>query len=240
MQHTITTMALLALLSLGAQSAAAETRETLTKEGYSAQRGETSDVPQFKVNDDAPAMKSAHGDKTARKAPGDARAKLNQDFWIFDASTRILDDFDRDGFYTRIELTFDADTVYESADVFAVLYLSLEGGDWIEYGSTSVFSIYGNSGTDEYYFDSDLVSGFPTGYYDVLIDLYDDFDGQLVASFGPAESADLFDLPLESQSLDSSVETIVVVSEEGGGATGIAALGLLGLLALRRRLARSE
>ena len=138
--------------------------------------------------------------RLSRKSPSGAPAEmLNQDFWIFDARTAIAGDLDRDGFYTRLELDFDADTNYEEAWVYAVLYLSLEGGPWVEYGVTDVFDIYGASGNDTYYFDADLVSGFATGYYDVLIELYDDYNGRLVAEFGPAESAELFDLPLESE-----------------------------------------
>lgn len=177
------------------------------------------------------------GARLDRKAPTPADAEaLNQDFWIYDANTAIAGDLDGDGFYTRLELDLDADTVFESAWVYAVLYLSLEGGAWTEYGVTDVFDIYGASGGDEYYFDADLVSGFPTGYYDVLIELYDDYDGRLVATLGPADSADLFDLPLESETADAPDEPVVIVTDEGGG--GSAGVGLIALLSIalwRRR-----
>lgn len=171
------------------------------------------------------------GARLDRKAPTSASPEsVNQDFWIYDARTAIAGDLDGDGFYTRLELEFDADTVYDSAWVYAVLYLSLEGGAWTEYGETVVFDIYGSSGGDEYYFDVDLVSGFPTGYYDVLIELYDDYDGRLVATLGPAGSADLFDLPLESETADAPIEPVVIITDEGGG--GSAGLGLVALLSL--------
>ncbi|MEN7343046.1 MAG: choice-of-anchor H family protein [Pseudomonadota bacterium] len=225
-------------LMASAISAASETRDVSSRQGLVSEKGNSDIVAEYKSSGDGVTVKGNGGDKLSRKAPNrDASQSLNQDFWIFDARADIFDDFDADGFFTRLELTFDADTVFNSADVYAVLYLSLEGGDWIEYGATNTFRINGSSGNDEYFFDSDLVSGFPTGYYDVLIDLYDDFDGSLVASFGPAESAELFDLPLESQNLDSVAPPVVVVSNEGGG--GSAGLGLLamlgGLAALRRR-----
>ena len=125
---------------------------------------------------------------------------------------------------------------YDSAWVYAVVYLSLEGGDWIEYGETAVFDIYGASGGDAYYFDADLVSGFPTGYYDVLIELYDDYDGSLVATFGPSQSPDLFDLPLESETVDAPVEPVVIITDEGGGGSaGVALLTLLSVALLWRR-----
>lgn len=188
------------------------------------------------------AIVSGKGGINADKPPRARTESINQDFWIFDATAVIRDDFDGDGFYTRVELTFDADTVYSGANVYAVLYLSLEGGEWIEYGETDLFEIYGQSGNDSYFYDTDLISGFPPGYYDVLIELYDDFDNRLVADFGPADTNQLFDLPLESVGNDSPGTPIVVISNEGGGgASGIAALaGLLALIGLRRSRKRFD
>ncbi len=211
--------------------------EVLVSEGRTGADGARKDGASAELTRKPNQPSRGDGARLDRKPPTAAAAEsLNQDFWIYDASTALVGDLDRDGFYTRIELDFDADTAYESAWVYAVLYLSLEGGDWIEYGETAVFDIYGASGGDEYFFDADLVSGFPTGYYDVLIELYDDFDGRLVATLGPAESADLFDLPLESETADAPVEPVVIITDEGGG--GSAGLGLIALLSLalwRRR-----
>lgn len=210
--------------------------EVLVEQGKKADEGQRKPGKEAQLSSKSTAPERGAGARLQRKAPTPADAlSINQDFWIFDATTAIAGDLDGDGFYTRLELDFDADTVYDQAWVYAVVYLSLEGGDWIEYGETAVFDIYGASGGDEYYFDADLVSGFPTGYYDVLIELYDDFDGRLVATFGPAQSADLFDLPLESETVDAPVEPIVVVTEEGGGSAGLALLGLLSVALLWRR-----
>jgi hypothetical protein len=162
---------------------------------------------------------------------------VNQDFWIYDARAGIVFDYDGDGFFTRLELDIDADTYFQSADVFAVIYLSLEGGPWNELTETDLFSIFGQSADDEYYVDTDLISGFPPGYYDVLIELYDDFDGRLVAVYGPSDDIDLFELPLESQTNDDppGTEVIIVETNEGGGAGGPLMLGALAFaLALRR------
>lgn len=211
--------------------------EVLATQGRTGTDGKRKDAgaPELTRKSAPPAR--GDGARLDRKAPTTADAEsVNQDFWIYDANTAIAGDLDGDGFYTRLELDLDADTVYESAWVYAVLYLSLEGGAWTEYGETAVFDIYGASGGDVYFFDVDLVSGFPTGYYDVLIELYDDYDGRLVATLGPADSADLFDLPLESETLDEPFEPVVIITDEGGG--GSAGLGLVTLLSLalwRRR-----
>ncbi|MEO0971882.1 MAG: choice-of-anchor H family protein [Pseudomonadota bacterium] len=220
-------------LTATAQDAPNPDAETLATQGLVSQR--QADQP---VSTITRKPERGAGDKVARKAASVAPSQaLNLDYWVFDAFAVIHDDLDFDGFHTRIELTFDVDTVFEQADVYAVLYLSLEGGPWTEYGVTDTFRIFGASGADDYFFDADLVSGFPTGYYDVLIEIYDTFDGRLVADFGPEDTAALFDLPLESISLDASNEPAVIVSSQGGGGSaGIISLGgLLAALALRRR-----
>lgn len=151
----------------------------------------------------------------------------NMDFWIYDASVELYADLDRDGFYYGVDLTFDADTVYDVADVYAVLYLSYDLGPWNEYASTEDFTIYGASGEDQYSIETELVSGYPTGGYDILIELFDTFDGTFVASFGPDDSSQLSNLPLEDIGRDTPQSTTIIVDDHGGGS-----LGLLGLLAL--------
>ena len=228
---------------------ATNTEATDTNTKPEAEPGTTQQSSQGYVRDrtgrDDSAAKTAAGttpkagNGSARKSASPAPESVNVDFWIYDARTVIRDDFDGDGFFTRVELTFDADTIFASADVFAVLYLSLEGGAWVEYGETDVFDIFGTSGNDEYFFDTDLLSGFPPGSYDILIELYDAFDNSLAAVYGPEDDLDLFDLPLESVGNDGPAAPIVVSNTEGGGG----ALGLLGvislaLLVLGRRVSR--
>jgi hypothetical protein len=126
-----------------------------------------------------------------------------------------------------IKLDFDADTIYNVADVYAVLYLSYEFGPWNEYASTNDFTIFGASGDDAYFVETELVSGYLTGEYDILIELFDAFDGTFVASFGPDESSSLAFLPLEDVNRDTPPGTTIIINEGGGGSSG-----LLGLLAL--------
>ena len=152
----------------------------------------------------------------------------NTDFWIYDANVELFSDFDRDGYYFGIDLDFDADTVYGEADVYAVIYLSYDFGPWNEYASTEDFTIFGSSGGDEYVIESELVSGYRTGDYDILIELFDAYDGTYVASFGPDESSKMSFLPIEDAGRDTPPGTSVVVNHGGGGG----ALGFLGLLTL--------
>lgn len=164
---------------------------------------------------------SAVGSQTIARTP-------NVEFWIYDASVELYSDLDRDGFYYGIDLTFDADTVYSEADVYAVIYLSYDYGPWNEYASTDDFQIFGASSTDTYSIDTELLSGYQTGDYDMLIELFDNYDGSFVASFGPEDSSELSYLPLEDAGRDTPPGTTAIIVNEGGGGS----LGLTGLLAL--------
>jgi len=177
----------------------------------------------------------------SREAAGDtppsARATAG-DFWIYDADVILFGDDDRDGYYFGIDLLFDADTVWSSARVYAVMYLSLDGGPWNEYAATEDFRIDGATSGDEYVLVTELQSGYPTGDYDLLIELYDADTGWFLADYGPESSSALSFLPLEDFNRDAPVvDRPVTVSEGrgGGGAAGV--LPLLGLAALawRRR-----
>jgi hypothetical protein len=139
-------------------------------------------------------------------------------FWFYTADIVLFNDDDLDGFYWGIDLLFDADTYYEVADVYAVVYLSYEGGPWNEYAVTDSFSIFGASGGDEYVLVTELMSGYPTGYYDVLIELFDSYDGAFLASFGPEDTSELSFLPLEDANQDDPhIDNPVVVIHGGGG-----------------------
>ncbi|MEW8507372.1 MAG: choice-of-anchor H family protein [Candidatus Thiodiazotropha sp.] len=146
---------------------------------------------------------------------------------IFDAHAVISRDDDDDGFYHRLKVVFDADTSDDEIWVYARLYLSLEGGPWNHYYTTDLFPITGDASDDEYEVVTRLLDGYPTGYYDVLIELYDaDFD-LLEVNYGPYEDSDLAVLPLEDSYRDDYHD------HGGGGATGLFTL-LLGLMALQR------
>lgn len=160
-----------------------------------------------------------------------AARSLDHDFWIFDADIVLFNDEDDDGFYHGIDLLFDADTIYSAAEVYAVVYLSLDFGPWNEYAATEDFWIFGASGTDEYVLVTELMSGYPTGEYDLLIELFDAVDNSFLASFGPEDSAELAYLPLEDFDRDAPfVEPRVTVSHGGGGSADVWTIALLLLI----------
>ena len=166
------------------------------------------------------------------KSSAMASMTATSNFWFYTADVVLFNDHDLDGHYFGIDLLFDVDTYFPAADVYAVLYLSLEDGPWNEYAATEVFSIHGASGDDEYIVVTELVTGYPTGSYDILVELFDAYDNSFAASYGPFDTPELTFLPLEDAEWDTPYLPPTVVVTEGGGSLGW--LSLLSLLFVRR------
>lgn len=243
--RTMLALALCSLMLIGAAAALAEenTRQSITTQGLKSEVDNGGGVTTYdeygaeatgKTRDSkARAADSAKSSNTESRTP-------NTDFWFYTADVELFSDQDRDGYFYGIDLLFDADTVYTVADVYAVVYLSQDGGPWEEYAVTDTFTIYGASSEDEYVIVTELISGYPTGSYDILIELFDTFDGSFVADIGPADTAELAYLPLEDADRDAPVvhtTTTVIVDEGGGGSVGWLALLGLALIGARRRQA---
>lgn len=140
------------------------------------------------------------------------------DFSIYGATALLQDDYDNDGFYKTFTVSFDADiysyTPNQLGEVYALLYISKNGGPWIHYYTTDDFLIEGNSPLDEYEIITSFLSGYPTDYYDILIDLYQRGYSDIVTSYSSDDSNNLYALPLESENFDEPyTETYVEVTE---------------------------
>jgi hypothetical protein len=160
----------------------------------------------------------------------------NVDFWFYSADVVLFNDQDRDGYYHGIDLLFDADTYYTVAEVYAVVYLSFEGGPWNEYGATENFTIFGTSSDDDYVLVSELLEGYPTGSYDILVELFDAYDDSFLAWIGPEDTSELAFLPLEDANRDAAVvPEVIVVNRGGGGSLGWLLILALALTAAARR-----
>jgi len=235
----------LVVLSLAAAGQAADVddeskRTTVTSQGLVSEGGANADKEPSTDEHKSLTFTGSRGKSTRaagqQKLSEGGAASPNEDFWIYSVDVELFLDRDGDGYYTGIDLQFDADTYYDAADVYAVLYLSYEYGPWNEYAETETFAIYGASAGDEYVVETDLVEGYPAGSYDILIELYDTYDDALVATLGPEDSSQLSILPLEDIGRDAPAGTTqIVVNSGGGGSFGwTLMLGLLVASALRR------
>ena len=166
------------------------------------------------------------------RGPSLAEALTSGDHWIFDADVALFDDLDNDGYYAFLSIRIDADTFFNSAFVYAVIYLSDDGEHFEHFYTTADFEINGATSDDEYFVETELVSGYPPGLYDMIIELYDADLGVFMDEFGPAQSASLELLALEDIRFDEP-QTVIVVEEGGGGA--VSWWMLLGLLAFLLR-----
>ena len=160
---------------------------------------------------------------------------LDHEFWIYDAQVTLYSDPDFDGYYHHFSVEFDADTVFEHADVYARLYLG-RGEVFNEYHTSSVFHIDGESSDDSFEVDSELLTGFPSGDYEMLIELYDALNDELVATLDGNSDADLYSLTLESTDFEEVyVEPTVVIVHENGGSMAYLTLLLLPLALYRQQ-----
>ncbi len=144
------------------------------------------------------------------------------DFAIYGATSFLQDDYDNDSFYQTFTVAFDADiysyTENQLGEVYALLYISKNGGPWTHYFTTNSFIIEGDSELDEYEVITTFLSGYSSDYYDVLIDLYQVGYSGIVASYSSDDSNALYALPLESADYDEPyAETYIEVVETSGG-----------------------
>lgn len=162
------------------------------------------------------------------------------DYTLYDATTDLISDFDYDGFYHRFNVAIDADTVFDTSLIYVRLYLSYEGGPWNHYASSNDYLIHGDSADDTFIIETELADGFPAGYYDVRIELYDAYTHEWLLSYGPYNDDSLSALPLEDNYYDDGydnygfpIETQVVFS--GNGSMGWLLLLIPAFLITARR-----
>lgn len=237
--RTTLSIMLLLLTAVGMAQTTTESRQSLTSQGKDIARGSVGYGAVY-TELDALQTTGTRGKNSARSAQQKLGAANSQavdpNFWFYDVDVALFSDFDHDGYYFGIDLWFDADTTYAVADVYAVLYLSYEYGPWNEYAVTDNFTLFGSVGTDDYVVETELISGYLPGNYDILIELFDAYDDTYLTSIGPDETSELSILPLEDSTYDavSVGPTQVVVNSGGGGSFSL--LLLFGLLAVRMTL----
>jgi hypothetical protein len=172
---------------------------------------------------------------TLSSMPRPEAEAFNQEFWIFDAWVEFYSDDDGDGYFNYFSVEFDADTGYTAAEVYARLYL---GKDEVfkEYHSTTNFNIFSDNSDDSFVVESELLNGFSSAEYEVLIELYDAYSDELVAVYDGNDDADLYLLSLESKEYETPQ---VIVIREHGGSVSLWGFVLLSLLLIMRQYSRA-
>jgi hypothetical protein len=161
---------------------------------------------------------------------------------IDEVTTTLLIDDDADGHYSQFRISFDPDANIDGNLVYAKVWLRAAGDTWIEEHTSEDFLVDASGEADVYSFTVDWISGYPTSFYDVQIDLYESASGLLVASAG-SERPELAEIPLEDQSRDIRPNPPTLgsggnasSSERGGGSFALLWLVLLlGLGVARER-----
>jgi len=121
-------------------------------------------------------------DTTLRRQARSANHGSSVNFSIFDAWVELSGDEDGDGYFHRITTSFDADVNSPLETVYAKLYLSFQGGPWMQMAQTELFEIRYDSMSDSYEVETELLEGYATGDYDVLIELHSLYHPGVVAS----------------------------------------------------------
>lgn len=219
-----------ALLSLGLLTSAVNAKTTTVNVA------ETINVPQLNENDTViSSRKKVALDTLSPKSGEQLRtASHSVDYWFYDAWMTLYTDRDYDGYYTSFDLEFDADTNYYQAPVYAIIYLGTN--DYYEaFHVTSVFNLYSDSSDDSVLLESELLSGYPSNDYDILIELIDAQTDRVLATIDAYDDADLSYQSMESFDYDRPVTSEVVI-ETHAGSWGIwMTLAMSGLVLYRRR-----
>jgi MYXO-CTERM domain-containing protein len=228
--------------NLSAAQTAASTDERVTRSAEGAASDHAADELRDPTSFELIRREPGEIEVKPRRAAGGkgiATLKTYGDSWVYEATTDTFADRDADGYFRYLRVRMDVDSIYTSAWVYAEIYLSADGNSWEQLYATKDFEVFGSDPDDDYEVETELVSGYVAGLYDVLIEIYDADTGELLDEYGPNESPEFSVLPLEDAGRDGVVIPIPDDDHDGGGGafSWLGLAGLLGALALRRRRA---
>ena len=225
-----------------------QSRTLLQEKGASVR---ISDLDVVNVNVHAELGIDGYRDDSRRSldnAVGGRGYALDLRYWnirLTDVDLDVLIDDDGDAYYQGFRVSLDFAVDAGSAWLYTRMYISYEGGPWNDLHRSREFHVSSLDTVNAFEMTTLLDNGYPTGYYDIRLDLFDADTGRWLFSYGPYDALAFSSLPLEDQWRDHSPSVYnpsldYDVSLHGGGSLGWWGLALFsGLSAIRRKGKRS-
>ena len=129
---------------------------------------------------------------------------------IYSVTVHAEGDNDHDGHFNRLNISVDADTLLHTDEVFLVIKLRDEYGDWWTIDTTPVFVIHGDSSIDTFHISVAVPAPLHFGYYDLRIEMFSAATHLLLAEYGPTPSHS--DIPLENFADDTGTQVHISAS----------------------------
>lgn len=145
--------------------------------------------------------------------------------YVHSFTTDLSDDFDGDGYFSRLDLRVDVDVPYARSDIRIGVELYDPVSGWESLYLSPKVTIDGSSSHDTESITLELDSGFPEDHYTLRLTVYESLSRAILAT----ESIDQT-MPLESLDYEDSDHYRSSSSHGSGGSMGL--LGLLMLPAL--------
>lgn len=159
---------------------------------------------------------------------------------LYQLNFELSQDWDADGYYSRLTLQFDADAPGQLRWVYARISLIDPWGQWIVIRNSADFAIEDYSDNDRYQATIDLDYGIAAAGYQLAVELYDaDTHTLLLTSTTPEYS------PIQLESSEYEESYGVIVEEEyyvsgSGGSFGVWSLLMMLMIVLTLRRQRSN
>lgn len=198
-QNLLKGMLLGGLLAVsGASAETVEKPEAKTKQTKSFATQPNLVKPEKGVQHLGKIEKSQKKSTDAQSVVKDAKANAQHHVWIYSVDVTMTDDFNHNGYFSRLIVDFDVDTAYDHSEIYAVMTLTDPIGYATDYFVTSDFDIYGESTSDDYRVNTVLTGNWPADGYDLSIHIYDSYSHELLAYVDKHDAPQLSYLTLES------------------------------------------
>ncbi len=175
------------------------------------------DDPELAGVIDLPAGKSLSEDSL------ESRSRFIRSPAIFvDVGTLLFSDGDRDGFFSGFSVSVDIDIIhssYREIPVFVRVFLRPPEEPFQLFHVSDRFSVFRSLVSDTYRIESELVSNFPAGYYDMQLELVDAITGETLDVIDALSHRALVALPLESIDQSGVLTQLNPIGVSGGANT---------------------